>query len=193
MRQSTIAAPSEIVFGVDAGCRTLDDADALITALAERLRLPATATVCTHALRDHITVSISVPAAFAGVWNELTRVAEQAGAGVASRTGRSGRPELAAAAAQAAAEQEARRGGRAVVFPGSALLTGTVRFGELPGYTAISRVTVVGGTQPGEDDLLETGGRVRPRWCDGELVLTVKPVAGGHFAPFDIPAPREGE
>ena len=179
-------------FGVDTGTRTLDEADQLFHDLVDRLRLPARAVACTHLIRArsaHVAVSLWVPPRFDGLWNELTRFAESERAGVASGTGRSGRPELSAAAAEAAVEHVSRKGGRAVVFPGAAELTGTVIVGEVLARSAITRLDVVGGhVEPGEDDLLDTRDHVRPEWRCGELVLAVSPAGPGRFAPFEVPA-----
>jgi hypothetical protein len=179
-------------FGVDTGTRTLRAADELIHDLVDRLRLPDQAVACTHLIRPgaHVAVSLWVPAEFDGVWNELTRLAERGQAGVASGSGRSGRPDLASAAADAAVEHLSRKGGRAVVFPGAAELTGTVIIGELLARSAISRVVVAGGAEPPHAaDLLDTGGHVRPEWRAGDLVLAVEPVAEGRFVPAEVPGP----
>ncbi|TNC24842.1 hypothetical protein [Amycolatopsis alkalitolerans] len=176
-------------FGLDAGTRSFGEADHLAHVLVDRLRLPAQAVVCTHLVRlpdSHVALSLWVPPGFDGLWNELTRFAEHGTAGAASGTGRSGRPELAAAAADAAIEHLSRKGGRAVVYPGSRQLTGTVRVGEMLARSAIARVHVTGGRPPADEDLLDTGDHVRPEWLDGELVLTVKQVHNGRFVPYDV-------
>jgi hypothetical protein len=178
-------------FGVDTGTRTLAEADELVHHLVDRLGLPERAIACTHRVRaglPHVAVSLWVPPGFDGLWNELTRFAESAGAGVASGTGRSGRPELSAAAADAVVAHVSRKSGRAVVYPGCAGLTGTVVVGELLARSAITRLTVRGETgRVGDADLLDTQDHVRPEWCDGELTLAVTPVGAGHYAPFEVP------
>ncbi|HJQ45919.1 MAG TPA: hypothetical protein VJ870_06300 [Amycolatopsis sp.] len=179
------------VFGVDTGTRTLEEADQLIRDLVDRLNLPARAVACTHLIRSgsaHVAVSLWVPPGFDGLWNELTRFAESERAGVASGTGRSGAPAFSAAASDAAVEHVSRKGGRAVVFPGAANLTGTVVIGELLASTAIARIEVVGGREePRDEDLLDTRDHVRPEWSHGELVLAVTPAGPGRFAPFEVP------
>jgi hypothetical protein len=181
------------LFGVDTGTRTLREADHLIHDLVDRLRLPVQAVACTHLIREggpHVAVSLWVPPGFDGLWNELTRFAENGKAGVASGTGRSGVPGFSAAAADAAVEHVSRKGGRAVVYPGSASLTGTVIVGELLARSAITRIVVVGGAAlPCDSDLLDTRDHVRPEWRDGELVLAVTPTHGGRYAPFEVPNP----
>lgn len=179
-------------FGIDTGTRSLREADHLAHDLVDRLRLPAQAVLCTHLIRTgdgHVALSLWVPPGFDGLWNELTRFAESGTGGVASGSGRSGRPDLSSAAADAAVEHLSRGGGRAVVYPGSPALTGTVRVGEVLAYSAITRVTVIGGEPATDDDLLETRDHVRPEWCAGELILAVTPVHNGRFAPFEVPNP----
>ncbi|GAB2971878.1 hypothetical protein LWP59_15955 [Amycolatopsis acidiphila] len=179
-------------FGIDTGTPSLGEADQLAHDLGDRLRLPPQAVVCTHLVRNddaHVALSVWVPPGFDGLWNELTRFAESGTAGVASGTGRSGRPGLAAAAADAAVEHLSRTGGRAVLYPGSAGLTGTVRIGELLARSAIARVNAVGGEPPSADDLLDTHDRLRPEWRAGELVLAVTSIHSGLFAPVETPAP----
>ncbi|KAA9150737.1 hypothetical protein FPZ12_040660 [Amycolatopsis acidicola] len=181
------------LFGIDTRVRDLAEADHLIHELSARLRLPGNAVACTHLVREggpHIAVSLWVPPGFEGLWNELTRLSESGSAGVASGTARCGHPDLAETASDAAVEHLSRKGGRAVTYPGAAELTGTVPFRYVLERTAIERIVVVGGAdEPGEDDLLETRDHVRPEWRDGELALAVTPVAGGRFAPFEVPDP----
>lgn len=180
-------------FGVDTGTRTLREADHLIHGLVDRLRLPAQAIACTHLIRAggaHVAVSLWVPAGCDGLWNELTRFAESAHAGVASGTDRSGRPELSATAADAAVEHVSRKGGRAIVYPGSSELKGTVTIGGLLARTAIARLLVVGGSdEPAEADLIDTRDHVRPEWRESVLTLAVTPVRPGVCAPFEVPNP----
>ncbi|WP_236792871.1 hypothetical protein [Amycolatopsis sp. GM8] len=179
-------------FGIDTGTCTLGEADRVARDLVDLLDLPPQAIVCTHLIRGeqpHVALSLWVPPRFGGLWNELTRLTKYGTAGVASDTGRSGRPDLSAAAADAAVEHLSRRGGRAVVYPGSTQLTGTVRVGEMIARSAIARVHVVGGEPPAAGDLLETRDHVRPQWQAGELVLEIAPVHNGRFAPVELPDP----
>lgn len=185
-------------FGIDTGTRSLREADHLAHGLVDRLGLPAQAVLCTHVIRTgdaHVALSLWVPPGFDGLWNELTRFAESGTAGVASGTCRSGRPDLSSAAAAAAVEHLSRNGGRAVVYPGSPALTGTVPVGEVLAYSAITRVTVIGGEPAADDDLLETRDHVRPEWHAGNLVLAVTSVHNGRLAPFEVPypAPRRAD
>jgi hypothetical protein len=80
-------------------------------------------------------------------------------------------------------------GARAVVFPGSASLTGSLTVAEVLSATAIDRVEVLGGTPADPDARLDTGDYVRPIWRDGELVLPVMPAAGGRLVPFETRNP----
>ena len=169
------------LFGVDTGSRSLREADHLIHDLVDRFRLPVFA--CTHLIRGprpHVAVSLecAVP------WPELAGL----DAGVASATDRSGPPDLSATAFEALTQH--RVSGRAVVFPGSADLTGTVRVGDVLARSPITRLHVIGGPdQPGLDDVLDTRDHIRPEWRSGDLVLTVTPAGHGRFAPFEVPNP----
>ena len=167
------------VFGVDAGSRSLREADHLIHDLVARL--PGSVVACTHLIRGdrpHIAVSLRSDVDSLPVGPEV---------GVASAGARSGPDDLAAAAAEAVAQHGVS--GRAVVFPGSAL-TGAVRVGDLLAGSSIMRLHVVGGPdQPGADHFLDTRDHLRPEWQGGELVLAVTPAGPGRFAPFEVPNP----
>jgi hypothetical protein len=165
------------VFGLDAGSRSLREADHLIHDLVARLPGPVVAG--THLIRGdrpHIAVSLESDVDSLPIGPELS---------VASAGSQSGPDGLAAAQALA------RHGvsGRAVVFPGSEL-TGAVRVGDLLAGSSIDRLHVVGGSdQPGADDFLDTRDHLRPEWQNGELVLAVTPAGPGRFAPFEVPNP----
>jgi hypothetical protein len=167
------------IFGVDAGSRTLREADHLIHDLVARLPGPVVA--CTHLIRGerpHIAVSLR---------SDVDSLPVDPGVGVAWADDRSGPAELAAAAAEAVARHGVS--GRAVVFPGSEL-TGAVRIGDLLAGSAIARLHVVGDPDlPGADDFLDTRDHLRPEWQGGELVLAVTPAGPGRFAPFEVPNP----
>ncbi len=94
-------------------------------------------------------------------------------------------PSLAAAAAAA----RDGRSGRAVIFPGSADLTGTLTVGEVLTRSSIDRVEVLGGGVADDDAVLDTRDFVRPQFRDGELVLTTTPAAGGVLVPFETRDP----
>ena len=165
------------VFGVDAGSRSLREADHLIHDMVARLPGPVVAG--THLIRGerpHIAVSLESDVDSLPVDPEVS---------VASSGAQSGPDGLSAA------EALAQHGvsGRAVVFPGSAL-TGAVRIGDLLAGSSIDRLYVVGGSdQPGAEDFLDTRDHLRPEWQGGELVLAVTPAGPGRFAPFEVPNP----
>ncbi|MFI6547031.1 hypothetical protein ACIBO9_27650 [Streptomyces prunicolor] len=98
----------------------------------------------------------------------------------------------AEAAAAAAAEHTARRSGRAVLFPGSDQLTGTVTVAEILQLTAIDGVFVVGATSgetPDPVTPVHTRDHVRPEWREGQLILALVPAAANTLAPFEVPNP----
>jgi hypothetical protein len=82
-----------------------------------------------------------------------------------------------------------RSSGRAVVFPGSTTLTGTVTVADAVAGTAIDRVQVLGSAEPDGATALVTRGFVRPRWSGGRLVLHAQPAVGGALVPFETPDP----
>nr|MDT0658567.1 hypothetical protein [Micromonospora sp. DSM 115978] len=126
---------------------------------------------CTHLVRDpwpHVAISLSVPAP-----HDLPPPA----------------PELAPAAARAAGEHAARRSGRAVLYPGSADLVGTVPVADLIAGSAIDRVVLLGGRDADPAALVETRDFVRPQWRNGQLVLIAAPAGPGRIAPFELPDP----
>jgi hypothetical protein len=84
---------------------------------------------------------------------------------------------------------EAVEGGRAVVFPGSAELTGTMTVADALAGSGIDRIEVLGGEPAASEAELDTGDFVRPLWRDGALVLTVMPAAGGRLVPFETRNP----
>jgi hypothetical protein len=80
-------------------------------------------------------------------------------------------------------------GGRAVVYPGVELLTGTMTVADLLAKSAIDRVRVIGGPQPSGETLVDTRDFVRPQWMEGTLTLVATPAADGRIAPFEVPNP----
>ena len=75
--------------------------------------------------------------------------------------------------------------GRAVLFPGSDLLVGTLSVASIIALSAIDRVDVLGGGPAAGDTLVETGDFVRPHYVGDELVLVTTPAAGGVLVPFE--------
>ncbi|MFJ3893139.1 hypothetical protein [Streptomyces sp. NPDC090083] len=180
------------VIGVDAGTTTLREADHLIRDLRTTLALPPGTVACTHLIRTDTrrgtAVSLDLPKdgeRLEEIWRRLT------GTDLASILGdRSHGPTEAAAFA--AAEHAARRSGRAVLFPGSDRLTGTITLADLLEQTAVDGVIVVGATSGGSPDPVtpvRTQDHVRPEWREGRLVLALVPAAAGTLAPFEVPNP----
>ncbi|MGN9910978.1 hypothetical protein ACTMTJ_25810 [Phytohabitans sp. LJ34] len=137
------------------------------------LGLPAGVEACTHLARTpypHVVVSLALPD---GVDAELPQTPD----------------DLSKAAAEAAADHAARRGGRAFLFAGVEALTGTVTVADLLAKSAISRVRVLGGPDPDPATEVVTRDFVRPEWTEGELTLVTSPAPGGRLAPFEFPNP----
>ncbi|MDV7220559.1 hypothetical protein [Streptomyces prunicolor] len=179
------------VIGVDAGTTTLREADHLIRDLTTTLGLPPGTVACTHLIRTEgrrgTAVSLALPenGSVEEVWRRLT--ATEMGAALDDR-----RHGPAEAAAAAAAEHTARRSGRAVLFPGSDQLTGTLTVADLLQLSAVDRVIVVGATSGDSPDPVipvQTQDHVRPEWREGQLVLALVPAAGNTLAPFEVPNP----
>ncbi|MFJ9374555.1 hypothetical protein [Streptomyces sp. NPDC101455] len=179
------------VIGVDAGTTTLREADHLIRDLTTTLGLPPGTVACTHLIRTDArrgtAVSLALPEGGSAeeVWQRLT--ATEMSAALDDR-----RHGPAEAAALAAAEHAARRSGRAVLFPGSDQLTGTVTVADLLQLSAVDRVIVVGATSGDSPDPVipvQTQDHVRPEWREGQLVLALVPAAGNTLAPFEVPNP----
>ncbi|MEV5532311.1 hypothetical protein [Streptomyces prunicolor] len=179
------------VIGVDAGTTTLREADHLIRDLTTTLGLPPGTVACTHLIRTEgrrgTAVSLALPEKGSAeeVWQRLT--ATEMGAALDDR-----RHGPAEAAAAAAAEHTARRSGRAVLFPGSDQLTGTVTVAEILQLTAIDGVFVVGATSgetPDPVTPVHTRDHVRPEWREGQLILALVPAAANTLAPFEVPNP----
>lgn len=76
------------------------------------------------------------------------------------------------------------REGRAVVYPGSEALVGTVAVGTVTEASAIDEVVPMGGPCDPRTPLV-TRGHVRPLLRDGRWVLHVQPARGGVLVPFE--------
>jgi hypothetical protein len=158
------------VIGLDLGHADVADAEHWLREHAAVLGDPGVV-ACTHLVRgDQPRVALSV----AGV-DPLFLAADD--------------PIDPAVAWAAAVDHQARRSGRAVVFPGVGALVGTVSVGDVLARTAIERVMLLGGPAPGIDVLVDTRGFVRPQWKDGLLTLVTTPAPGGRIAPFEVPHP----
>ncbi|GAB2796775.1 hypothetical protein GCM10027073_30800 [Streptomyces chlorus] len=157
---------------VDAGIRDLRSADRLLQQLAAELELPEGVFGCTHLVRGdrpRVAVSLSLPS------EPYLRTAWE-------RLAAGGHVELSAGLPDAF--------GRAVVYPGASVLTGTMAVAELVAGSAIDHVTVLGA--PGVPDpgtRMVTRDHVRPQWQQGELVLAATPARGGTLVPFESPDP----
>lgn len=163
-----------MIIGLDAGRHSVRDAERLLTALP----LGAATMACTHFIRTgtpHVALSVSVP-------DDVDPTALEPEISFAAGDLRRG--PLAASAALAAAAHGT--GGRAVLFPGSAMLTGTVAVADVLARTAIDEIRVLGG---GSHARLLTRDFVRPEWTDGRLVLAATPVGPDTIAPFELPNP----
>jgi hypothetical protein len=146
--------------------------------LVQRLGHPAGVVACTHLTYQpmpHVAVSLALPdtAATPAALAALPPVP----------------PVLRGAADRAAAQHAAGLGGRAVVFPGSDRLVGTLCVADVLAGSAVDRIVVLGGAPPRPDTLVETRDHVRPLWQDGLLTLVTTPAAGGRIAPFEVPNP----
>ncbi len=124
---------------------------------------------CTHLVRvptPHVAVSVAAPRGALAV------------------------PAATGGALVAREEHAGRTGGRAVVFPGVQRLVGRVTVGDVLAWSAIERVSVLGGG-PTPDPAMELDTRdfVRPQWMDGRLTLVAMPAPGGRIAPFELPNP----
>ncbi len=193
------------MLGIDTQFTTLAEAEHALLDLGRQVALPADAMVCSHEVRDgapHYAFSIAL-AERAGP--ELVEVildqfpGQAAGIGCAADhdaaddylARRLLGPAGAAAPGvrQAIAEVLGRHGGRAVTFPGSRQLAGTLPVGQAIGGSALDRLAVLGGAPVPAEDLLVTRDFVRPRWSNGELVLAVLPAGQRLVAPFEVPNP----
>ncbi|GAA1902080.1 hypothetical protein GCM10009716_09910 [Streptomyces sodiiphilus] len=189
-------ADGPTVIGLDCGTPNPGTADHLLHRLADLLPLPQGSYACTHrapAPRPHIALSLRLPDT-----TTAEAVLDRLAAGAAAVPGlsavlgdrRLGPPARRGTAAAAADAHATRTGGRAVLFPGSDTLTGTLTLRELLARTAITRTEVLGGVTPDPDAVLDTRGHVRPEWADGELLLRLMPASGGTYLPFEIPDPH---
>lgn len=145
--------------GVSLGHRELADADHWILSLA-----PAPSLACTHLVQEpfrHVAISLVTVGTF--------------------QTS----DELAPAAAAALSGKF----GRAVIFPGSVSLVGTLTVGEILALSAIDKIEVLGSGPAEDSQPVDTCGFVRPQYRFGELVLTTTPAAGGMLVPFETRDP----
>ncbi len=143
-----------------------------------------------HWLADHAAV-LGVPGVVVCthlVHGERPRVAMSV-AGVEAGLLGAGEP-MGAVASAVVADHQARRSGRAVIYPGVEAMVGTVSVGDVLTRTPIERVTVLGGPPPGVDKLIDTRDFVRPQFKGGLLTLITSPAPAGRLAPFEHPNPK---
>ncbi|GII65911.1 hypothetical protein Skr01_59960 [Sphaerisporangium krabiense] len=191
-----------MILGLDAGSRTVPEAEHLLRHVLDSLELtdgaeapggPAGIVGCTHFVRTatglpHVALSLDLGATAPGGPPRLPEPPDGLGAALGGR--RAGPGALAEGAALAAAEHAARSGGRLVVYPGHEALTGTLTVAELLDRSAIERVAVLahaGDPEPGTP--VVTQGFVRPQWRDGRIVLLTMPAIGGALMPAEVPDP----
>ncbi|MCK2216488.1 hypothetical protein MF672_022170 [Actinomadura sp. ATCC 31491] len=176
-----------MILGIDAGSRTLAEAEHLLHTVARALGLPPDAIGCTHFVpaagdrEPHVACSLELP-------DDAADPVPPEGVSWALGARRGG--PLAEGTALAAREHAARDGGRAVTYPGRERLTGVLTVADLLAGSAIERVTVLaspGPPDPGTE--VATAGHVRPVWRDGVLTLPVMPAVGGRLAPAEVPHP----
>ncbi|MGS2617610.1 hypothetical protein ACVCAH_24260 [Micromonospora sp. LZ34] len=162
-----------MILGLSLGHRTVREAEHWLAGHVAPLGLPDLV-ACTHLVATpypHVALTVAAaPDRLAGLPDSP--------------------PGLRAAARRAAGEHAARRSGRAVHYPGSDRMVGTLTVADLLAASAIERVVVLGGgAPPGPETPLHTRDFVRPQWRAGELVLVATPRSAGGVAPFEVPDP----
>ncbi len=199
-QSATGGAPdSPLVAGLDLLTERERHADELILTFVAALhaRGGSGITAATHWARigelRHITLSVESASLKSDVfWEALwdtASAASQDTTGVILGEGYVGPPAWRHLVENAVAAHTGRSGGRAVIFPGSATLTGLVSVAELLDTSAIDRVRVLAGGEVNPATVINTRGFLRPRWSDGELILDTQPASGGTLVPFETPSP----
>ncbi|MEU8817787.1 hypothetical protein [Actinoplanes sp. NPDC048796] len=123
---------------------------------------PAPSLACTHLVQSpfpHVAISVT------GAFETAPELQEAADAAVSGKFG------------------------RAVIFRGSAELTGTLTVAEVLKISAIERVEILGSGPADDADIVDTRDFVRPQFRSGDLVLTTTPAAGGVLVPFETREP----
>lgn len=193
-------AVQRTVVGVDTSLVGTGAADHLLADLAATL--PAGTLACTHLVRaaglgpgevPHVSVSLDVPggldpavvdvvgAAF-GHRPLVVRLLADDGVRISDDAPAGG-------ARVAASEALTGSAGRAVLFPGSGALTGSLTVGEVLARSAVGRVIDLTGAEVDPTTVLNTRDFVRPQRVGGLLELTVQPSRGGTVVPFEDPDP----
>lgn len=173
-----------MILGVDAGSRTVPQAEHLLHTVVKALGLPDGVIGCTHFVRTGtpgVACSLAVP--------ESVDLALLPG-DVSAALGGHRRGPQAEGAALAAAEHAARQGGRVVLFPGRAGLVGSLTVGELLERSAIDRILVLAQADPpAAEVVVATNDYVRPVWREGLMTLLTMPAKGGRLTPAEVPNP----
>ncbi|BCY06253.1 hypothetical protein [Actinoplanes sp. L3-i22] len=152
-----VYAPGAVarIVGVSLGHATLAEADHWIHELN-----PAPVLACTHLVQNpypHVAISLLTSESF------------------------DTDPSLRAAADSAANGPA----GRAVIFPGSTRLTGSLTVSEILQRSSIARVEILGSGPAAPTAIVATGDFVRPQFRSGELILVTTPAAGDLLVPFE--------
>ncbi|MFI6512044.1 hypothetical protein ACIBCT_30955 [Streptosporangium sp. NPDC050855] len=188
LQQPDLGRAARMIIGLDGGSRTVAEAEHLLHRVVETLGLPDGIVGCTHFVRvadgtPHVACSLAVR-------ETIDLAALPDGVGAASGEDRTGPEEAARGAALAAAAHAAGSGGRLVVYPGRAELTGTLSVAEILARSAIDRVAVLAqAEEPSPDTLVTTGDHVRPQLRDGRVVLLTMPAADGRLMPAEVRDP----
>ncbi|MFI6484103.1 hypothetical protein ACIBH1_39695 [Nonomuraea sp. NPDC050663] len=152
------------LIGLSTGRRDLPGAEHVLHELVALLGRPAVRLACTHFVGGFVDLSLETAGPV-----PLPRGFSPSGAAVeAHRLG----------------------GGRAVLFDGAEELTGVLTVEALVGRSAIERVTVLAGADPGPGARVDTLGYLRPARVGGALTLATTPgllTGGGHgLVPFEL-------
>ena len=196
--QPATSAMTALVAGLDLLTSRERDADHQARQIAAILadRGLGDITVATHGAQvghlRHVALTVGAVGDSAVLWEVLAdnaAAAESLGTGVLLADRYRGEPELRDTLTAAVIAHANRASGRAVVFPGSSLITGTVSVGEVLDRSAIDRVRVLAGGSADGAAQLVTRDFLRPRWTGGELVLDVQTAAAGTLVPFETANP----
>ena len=187
-----IASCMDFVIGLDLGHRNIPMAERWIHRAVAPQSVNSSLVVCTHPMSrpyPHVAISVVGQGLADFHWHGASLPTDEEFA--------CGAPpheheHLTATAAVAAHDHAQRRSGRAVVYPGVAGLTGTLRVEDIVLTSAIERVAIFDGSPLGSTDApldakVTTRDYVRPHWSCGLLTLVVIPTPGGDLVPFEAP------